>query len=61
MSWCVSWCLCVLICSSSLDSVQEGAPALYVASQEGHIEVVRMLLEAKANVNMMDNVSENCS
>ena len=46
---------------SSLDSVQDGATALYVASQEGHCEVVRMLLEAKADVNMKANVSESCS
>ena len=57
----LSWCLCVFTCSSSLDSVQDGATALYMASQEGHCEVVRMLLEAKADVNMKDNVSESCS
>ena len=61
MSWCVSWCLCVLTCSSSFDSVQDGSTALIVASQEGHCEVVRMLLEAKADVNMKTNVSESCS
>ena len=33
----------------------------YVASQEGHCEVVRILLEAKADVNMKDDVSESCS
>ena len=48
-------------CSSSLDSVQGGATALHVASQEGHCEVVRILLEAKADVNMKDDVSESCS
>ena len=61
MSWCVSWCLCVFTCSSSLDSVQTGSTALIVASQEGHCEVVRMLLEAKADVNMKTNVSKSCS
>ena len=48
-------------CSSSLDSVQTGSTALIVASQEGHCEVVRMLLEAKADVNEKNNVSESCS
>ena len=57
----MSWCLCVFTCSSSLDSVQTGFTALIVASQEGHCEVVRMLLEAKADVNMKNNVSESCS
>ena len=61
MSWCVSWCLCVFTCSSSLDSVQDGATGLHAASQKSHCEVVRMLLEAKADINMKDNVSESCS
>ena len=47
--------------SYSLDSVQDGSTALFVAAQEGHFSVVRMLLEAKADVNMKDNVSESCS
>ena len=58
MSWCVSWCLCVFTCSFS---VQDGFTALHAASSEGHCEVVRMLLEAKADVNMENNVSESCS
>ena len=57
---CVSRLFCVFTCSSSLDSVQDGSTALYMASQEGHCEIVRMLLEAKADVNMKDNVSESC-
>ena len=47
--------------SYSLDSVQTGSTALLAAAQEGHCSVVRMLLEAKADVNMKDNVSESCS
>ena len=58
MSWCVSWCLCVFTCSFF---VQDGFTALHAASSEGHCEVVRMLLEAKADVNMKTNVSESCS
>ena len=45
-------------CSSSLDSVQDGYTALIVAAQNGHCEVVRMLLEAKADVNIKTNVSD---
>ena len=48
-------------CSSSLDTIQDGFTALLVAAQEGHCEIVRMLLEAKADVNMKNNVSESCS
>ena len=47
--------------SLTLDSVQDGFTALLVAAQEGHCSVVRMLLEAKADVNMKNNVSESCS
>ena len=48
--------MCVT-CSSSLDSIQTGTTALYVASQNGHCEIVRMLLDAKADPNIKDNVS----
>ena len=40
-----------------LDSVQDGATALYMASKNGHCGVVRMLLEAKADVHNKNNVS----
>ena len=46
-------------CSSSLDSVQDGFTPLIMASQNGHWEVVRMLLEAKADINMKNNVSKS--
>ena len=56
----MSWYLFVFNCSSSLDSVQDGSTALHVATQEGHCGIVRMLLEAKADVNVQNNVSESC-
>ena len=52
-------CVHVSICSSSLDSVQDGFTPLIMASQNGHWEVVRMLLEAKADINMKNNVSKS--
>ena len=36
---------------------QNGATALHVASLQGHCGVVRMLLEAKADVKIKTNVS----
>ena len=48
-------------CSSSFVTVQDGFTALLVAAHEGHCEIVRMLLEAKADVNIQNNVSESCS
>ena len=47
--------------SSSLDTVQDGSTALHVAARKGHCEIVRMLLGAKADVNVQNTVSESCS
>ena len=47
--------------SYSLDSVQDGSTALLVAAHKGHCGIVRMLLEAKANVNVKAKVSESDS
>ena len=49
------------MCSSAHPYLQTGFTALIVASQEGHSGVVRMLLEAKADINWNTNVSESCS
>ena len=57
MSYC--WCLCAYCLS--LDSVQDGGTALHKASEKGYCEIVKMLVEAKADVNLKTNVSESCS
>ena len=63
--------LCTLVeCVSDIDgthmstctytytvSLQDGWTALMVASQEGHVECVRMLLDRGAEVNMQNKVS----
>ena len=42
---------------SSLDSVQDGATALHVAAQNGHLRVIEVLIAAKAQVDVKDKVS----
>ncbi len=43
------------------NSVQDGATALYVASQNGHLRVVEVLIAAKAQVDIQQKVRFNCS
>ena len=40
----------------SILTTQEGVTALYFASQEGHVTIVSLLLEKKADVNICKKV-----
>ncbi len=37
-------------------TVQDGTTALYVAAQSGHLRVVELLIAAKADVNIQEEV-----
>ena len=50
----------LLLLRTSLNSVQNGATALHMASQEAYSDVARMLVDAKADVNIKNSVSESC-
>ena len=41
----------------TLDHIQDGATALYVAAQNGHLKVVEILIAAKCQVDIQDKVS----
>ena len=59
MSTIDSACACVhlLLNLHHHDHVQDGATALIVAAHKGYCGVVRILLEAKADVHIKTNVS----
>ncbi len=42
--------------NSSLDYVQTGATALYIAAQNGHLRVVEVLIAAMAQVDIQRQV-----
>ena len=39
-----------------VDDVQDGWTALYIAAQNGHIDIVKHLIENGANINATDEV-----
>ncbi len=43
-------------CSHYLDSVQDGATALYAAAQNGHVRAVELLIAANAQVDIQEKV-----
>ncbi len=43
-------------CHSSLESVQDGATALFVAAQNDHLRVVKLFIVAKAHVDIQRKV-----
>ena len=53
------YCICIITSITLSVSVQDGWAALHVASWNGHCEVVRILLEAKADINIKINVSHD--
>ncbi len=57
----VFMCFCSPAHHSSLDSVQTGATALYIAAQNGHLRVVELLIAAMARVDVQTEVRFNCS
>ncbi len=46
-----------MVTNTFLFCIQNGGTALHVASYNGHCEVVGVLLEANADVNIEDKVS----
>ena len=44
------------MCSPCLDSVQDGATALIVATENGHLKVVESIIAAKVKINIRKKV-----
>ncbi len=51
-------CMCQTLL---VESVQNGTTALHAASWNGHCEVVGLLLDAKADISIKNNVSLSAS
>ena len=45
--------------SPAYPHIQDGHTAIHAASQEGHFEVVKKLLDAEADVNVTADVSKS--
>ena len=54
-----NYCYCIVqIRSGSCISLQDGDTALILAANEGHTDIVKILMEQGADVHIMNNVSE---
>ena len=47
--------MCLLFCHVIMN-LQEGDTALYLASQEGHVTIVQLLVESGASLDVQRNV-----
>ena len=47
------------MCIAQINQKLEGKTALQLASYEGHVNVVQLLLESKADVNMADTEGDS--
>ena len=54
--WWLSELVCVCVTYLSLESVQDGATALFVAAQNNHLRVVKLFIVAKAHVDIQRKV-----
>ena len=62
--WFVYLCICVKVCNCVHPphlalSVQGGWTSLHLASEKGHLEVVKLLLDRDASLEAQDEVVEN--
>ena len=58
-SWSAGVCVCSPAHHFSLNYVQDGTTALFVAAQNGHLRVVEVLIAAKAQVDIQQKVRFN--